>query len=186
MTEKIKKYGVYALMFVLGFASAFFFDSFKKDKKEQEYQVSVEENVKEIVKEANIKEQKAKLKEYNEKIIAKTATSSSEYSLDYLKVSEQKAGKTVNVAYAKADFPFWIVIHAEKDGKIWNALGARMKKAGEYTGVEVPLLVEMQGGGKRYWAILYKDNGDGQFDLNTDFPATDENGNYIAVPFKVY
>ena len=127
--EFVKKYIGVALAFVLGFVAAYGVLTWNKKQNQTQEFKKVEEQVQQDVEEGK-KEQKI-LKENNEKILAKTASSTDASAFDFVKVAEQKAGKNVDVAYVKADFPFWIVIHAEKDGKIWNALGARMKKAGD-------------------------------------------------------
>ncbi len=179
-----KKYLTELIAFVLGFALAFLVLSFyKQDKKQQEVKQQ-EAVLQEDVKEGE-KEDKAKVKiSENKKILAQMVSTSTDMnSFDYLKVSDQKAGEQVNVAYVKADFPFWVVVHMEKDGKIWNALGARMKKPGEYSGVVVPLLAKTYPE-HRYWVVIYKDNGDGKFSLQNDFPATDANGNIEMLSFN--
>ncbi len=184
--ENIKKYISQIVAFALGFALAFAFVSFYKkpaqDKMtEQKNEQTLE--VKKIMQEGQEQIQKEKEFIANEAVLAQNASSTDEANFDYIKVSDQKAGKEVNVAYAKADFPFWLVVHAEKDGKIWNALGARRKEAGEYTGVVVPLLAATKSGGK-YWVVLYKDNGDKNFDLKEDFPVKRADGGFIMVDFK--
>ncbi len=184
--EMIKKYLSQIIAFLLGFFIAFSFLYFYKNEKKDEEIKQLETAVQEEV--ASTTEAEEKLveelnKNSNEAIIAQNASTTDEGSFDYIKVSDQKAGKSIDVAYAKADFPFWLVVHMEKDGKIWNALGARRKEAGEYTGVVVPLLAGTKAG-NRYWLVLYKDNGDKMFDLKTDFPVKNKDGKFIMVDFK--
>ncbi len=181
--EFIKKYLSESLSFLLGFALAFVILSFYKDNENQKDIKKAQDNLAQEVKIGENNKTEIEKISSSTKALAQTATTTSEVNYDFLKVSDQKPGDSVDIAYAKAKFPFWLVVHTEKNGKIWNALGARMKKAGEYTGVTVPLLAKTQPG-KRYWVIIYKDNGDGKFDLNTDFPALDKNGNFKMLSFK--
>ncbi len=187
--EFIKKYLSEAIAFVLGFVLAFAFLSFNANsKKEKELEKEIEKAKLELnVEETKKAEEKtiSMLQKSQESILAKDAKQDSlddVYSV--LKVSDQKAGKEVDVAYVKTDIPVWLVVHMEKDGKIMNALGARLKQKGEWTGVVVPLLAPTKKGGK-YWLVLYADNGDGKFDLKTDYPLKlKDTNNYVMLPFE--
>ncbi len=185
--EIVKKHISTIIAFLLGFAIAFVSAKFYFKNSEIKKDEAMENNaikLEEMLDNAKVQAEKEKeIIDSQEPVLAQETTKDTESSLDYIKVSDQKAGKMVNVAYAKADFPFWLVIHAEKDGKIWNALGARRKDAGEYSGVQVPLLASTKSG-SRYWVVLYKDNGDRNFDLKTDFPVKKSDGGFIMVDFQ--
>ncbi len=185
--ETIKKYSSSILAFALGFILAFFSAKYyfktvdsKLDEQLENNTLEIDKILEEGKKQAEIEKE---IIDSKEPVLAQETNESTESNFDYIKVSDQKAGKEVNVAYANAEFPFWLVVHAEKDGKIWNALGARRKEAGEHTGVVVPLLASTKSG-SRYWVVLYKDNGDKNFDLKTDFPVKKTDGSFIMVDFK--
>ncbi len=185
MNDNIKKIITPLIAFIAGFVVAYtFFGQYKAKEQNAEFEQAKQqlETELETQKETNIKKEKEILSD--EKILAQSAaTSTNENNFDYIKVSDQKASKKVEVANVKAEQPVWIVIHMEKDGKIWNALGARRKEAGEYTGVVVPLLAPTTKGAK-YWAVLYADNGDKEFSLDKDFPLKNADGEFIMVDFK--
>ncbi len=187
MVDKIKKYSTQIIAFVLGFTIAFLIGTdFKKSKTEESVsQLAKKEELK--IQQEEKAQQKAqkkiseKLEASKKQLLGKDALSSSSDILDYLKVSDQKAGKMVNVAFVKTDEPVWVVVHMEKDGKIWNALGARLVRETS-SGVEVPLLVSTKVD-KRYWVALYKDNGDGKFSLDKDQPLKLKE-QFVILPFK--
>ncbi len=100
-------------------------------------------------------------------------------------VLDQPAGNTVtvqNVILQKSDNGNWIVVHEIKDGTVSNALGATRKDFGTYSGVEVKLLRGTVSGGT-YAVVLYDDDGDRKFDLQTDKPLKDAQGKYIMSIF---
>jgi len=183
--EKSKKVILPLLAFIVGFAFAYLLLNKQRETVAQEEFNVVESVIDQQIENAEIpNEEKEEEIISDEKILAQSvATSTNENNFDYIKVSDQKAGKEVEVAYVKAEQPVWIVVHMEKDGKIWNALGARRKEAGEYTGVVVPLLAPTTKGA-RYWAVLYADNGDKEFSLDKDFPLKNADGEFIMVDFK--
>ena len=83
-------------------------------------------------------------------------------------VPNQVAGYRVVVTRAVFDEEGWVVIHEGTDGKIGNALGAARFPAGESAG-EVHVL-RATVARNVYRAVLYHDNGDKVFDLQSDFP----------------
>ncbi len=187
MSEFVKKHLKEAVSFTLGFALAFIvFSFYKGQKKEVEFEKTdkiVQEEVqgeKEAMKETEenldsaVKESDSVLGEQPETIARNS---------DFIKISEQNAGDLVVVDYAKYPEDFWLVVHDEINGRIMHALGARMKKAGEYKNINVPLLAPVKSGAK-YWLVIYKDNGDGKFDFKNDFPAK-SNSAIIMTNFKV-
>ncbi len=187
MIDYVKQHTAKIVAFALGFLVAFVFlgasqKASKENMTDELINKAMEENAQDI---EVAKETINSLVESQQSVINSSATSSdSNMVYDFLKISDQKAGNTVSVAYVKAEYPVWLVVHMEKDGKIWNALGARLKDKGEWTGVEVPLLANTKAG-SRYWLALYKDNGDNKFDLKEDFPLKGGNGEFILLPFNV-
>lgn len=89
-------------------------------------------------------------------------------------VSNQPAGAKVLVDRAVLDEDGWVVIHEGTASHIGNALGAARFDKGEHSGVVELLRATMKG--EMYRAVLYRDNGDREFSLDSDFPFL-ENGN---------
>lgn len=83
-------------------------------------------------------------------------------------VLDQSAGTEVVVTKAVFDEEGWVVIHEGTASTIGNALGAGRFSTGEQTGVI--RLLRSTVTGNMYRAVLYHDNGDGSFDLDSDFP----------------
>ncbi len=97
-------------------------------------------------------------------------------------VSDQSAGNTVKVSHITLANDGWIVVHEARGGFIANALGAARKDAGKYSDITISLMRNTEPK-KEYWVVLYKDNGDRIFDLNTDFPVRDSKNNPIINSF---
>lgn len=87
---------------------------------------------------------------------------------ELISVSDQPAGATVAINKAVFEEAGWVVIHEGTASHIGNALGAARFDAGEHGGT-VKLLRATEAG-KTYRAVLYRDNGDRTFSLDTDFP----------------
>ncbi len=93
---------------------------------------------------------------------------------DAIIVRNQLAGMSVVVEKAVFEEDGWLVIHEGTASHIGNALGAARFDKGEHSGnVELLRTTEV---GITYRAILYRDNGDKVFSLETDFPFL-QNGN---------
>lgn len=103
-------------------------------------------------------------------------------SSDHIFVSAQDAGATVALRELTLAVPGWAVVHEENNGFIGNALGAARKDAGTHTDITISLLrtTEPQ---KRYWVVLYSDNGDRLFNLHDDFPLRDASDNPVMSSF---
>lgn len=99
-----------------------------------------------------------------------------------ISVTTQPSGDTVLVDAATLEADGWIVVHEEKNGLIGNALGAVRRDAGAYRAVEVPLLRATLPNA-RYWVVLYRDNGDRQFQFSDDTPLRDSAGTTIMKSF---
>ena len=76
----------------------------------------------------------------------------------------------------------WIVVREDVDGNIGNILGARLSDPGGFVGGEVKLLRNTEPG-KVYYVLLYADDGNRAFDIATDLPMTDEQGELIVKTF---
>lgn len=97
-------------------------------------------------------------------------------------VKDQPAGSTVEVEGLELSVVAWVAIHEERNGALGNILGARRFEPGIHLGV-VELLRNTTSGGV-YHAVLYKDNGDRQFDKATDQLMKNESGTVIESVFK--
>ncbi len=87
-------------------------------------------------------------------------------------VPNQSSGNTVRID--RVEFPEeggWLVIREDRNGEIGNALGARRFGDGVQNGT-VELLRNTQAG-KKYYAIMHRDNGDWKFELSNDQPYQD-------------
>jgi hypothetical protein len=99
-----------------------------------------------------------------------------------LTVNDQKPGSTVEISSLKLVDPSWIAIRDDISGNPGpKVLGARYFATGADNGTVELLRNTVEG--KSYFAIIYKDNGDGKFDSKTDPVVADENGTTITVKF---
>lgn len=93
---------------------------------------------------------------------------------DAVVVQNQIAGLVVILEKVVFEEGGWVVIHEGTASHIGNALGAKRFDKGEHSGsVELLRATEV---GKVYRAVLYRDNGDREFNLDSDFPFL-KNGN---------
>lgn len=127
--------------------------------------------------------EEAPLEVTEESIIGKTNTFiNQELSKNAaIHVSNQPSGNSVVIDKVTLEEGGWVVIHEGTEGSIGNALGAVRLDAGEHQ-VKVDLLratVE----GVIYRAVLYRDNGDRQFNLDSDFPVIDSTGGPVVTMF---
>ncbi len=101
---------------------------------------------------------------------------------DAIVVQNQAAGSQVVVTRAVFDESGWVVVHEGNGEQIGNALGALRFDEGEHSGV-VELLRATEEG-EVYWAVLYRDNGDKEFSLETDFPFIREGNQPVLTTFR--
>ncbi len=98
-------------------------------------------------------------------------------------VSNQVAGKEVNVGKITISKPAWVAItDVYEDGSTGYILGAKLFDVGTNFGV-----VELLRGtvaGKTYAAIIREDNGDESFDPKLDLPLKDSSGSIVLTKFK--
>ena len=98
-------------------------------------------------------------------------------------VVDQAPGDTVTVESVTLSSPTWVAVHEERTGALGNVLGAAWLPAGTHKNVTVELLRGTVGGGA-YYAALYEDNGNKQFEYRTDKASSDSLGNHIVVRFS--
>ena len=125
----------------------------------------------------------ADLDEKNAKTTLGTALDDTSSAKDSIVLSEQGAGNIVFVNKAVFTKDSWIVIHEDKNGNFGNILGAGWFPKGVNENVTVELLRGTETD-KKYYAVLYNDDGDKKFDAKTDKPIT-ENGKTIQQTFTV-
>lgn len=100
----------------------------------------------------------------------------------FVTVNDQQAGPRVTVQTVKSKSVGWVVVSEDAAGKPGHILGARRVNPGE-TATQVELLRDTTRGGI-YHAVLYKDDGDGEFDFKQDDPFQDAKGNLIEDTFR--
>ncbi|PIT91424.1 hypothetical protein COU17_00330 [Candidatus Kaiserbacteria bacterium CG10_big_fil_rev_8_21_14_0_10_49_17] len=98
-------------------------------------------------------------------------------------VSNQPAGMSVTVRKVELQETGWVVIHEGSDNQIGNALGAARLEAGVHENVVVELLRGTTANAL-YFAVIYQDNGDREFSLDTDFPALGAGGAPLMSAFR--
>lgn len=101
-----------------------------------------------------------------------------------LSVSPQEAGTSVIVeSVAVASPGVWVVVAEMKDDIVWRALGA-VRTFGPSEKVSVPLLRATKAG-TEYAIILYRDDGDGKFELHGDSAYVDfDSGKRVRADFR--
>jgi len=109
-------------------------------------------------------------------------SSPSQESESAIFVLDQMAGNTATVASVETDHSSWVVIREDKNGVLGNILGASRVDAGASNSIVVSLLRPTVAGAV-YQVVLYKDNGDSQFDYRADVPLT-SNGVLISKSFS--
>ncbi len=112
-----------------------------------------------------------------------TGSSLSAPSVAAITVDNQKVGPSVMVSLVSSDASAWVAVRENNNGLVGNILGAKRVDVGTTGNVEVPLLRSTEVG-KSYFVVLFKDNGDRQFDFKTDPPMT-TNGVFISKMFTV-
>jgi len=98
------------------------------------------------------------------------------------RVSNQPAGKAVVVSGVDLPQESWIVVHEVIAGHIANALGAALRPSGMHENVIVDLLRQTEPE-NQYAIVLYADNGNRTFELRTDQPILNRDGDPIIRTF---
>jgi hypothetical protein len=96
-------------------------------------------------------------------------------------VVAQSAGQTVAFSALFVE-PGWIAIHEDRNGEPGNVLGARWLPAGTHASNVV--LLRNTVSGKMYYAVLYADDGDREFQVRGESALVTEDGNPIMVTFE--
>lgn len=102
---------------------------------------------------------------------------------DAIIVRNQSAGRMVVIEKAVFEEDGWVVIHEGTASHIGNALGATRFDSGVHSGV-VELLRATEAG-EMYRAVLYRDNGDREFNLDSDFPFLQNSNQPVLTTFTV-
>ena len=85
----------------------------------------------------------------------------------HVSVNDQKAGKTVKVLKVMVQNVSWIAVRENNNDIMGRILGARKVALGEHENISVELL-RPTAKGVMYAVVLYKDDGDGEFDHTSD------------------
>ena len=109
------------------------------------------------------------------------APSENEAEKNSITVVSQVAGNLVVVTEVRVAQPTWVAIHEDVNGVPSNILGAQLFDAGVYSGT-VSLLRNTESE-RKYYAILYKDNGDRLFDYVTDLPLERASQDLVSASF---
>ena len=99
-------------------------------------------------------------------------------------VVDQSAGGVVYVSQLVFTAESWVAIREDSNGDLGNILGARRYPAGTHTGA-VELLRDTEPG-QTYYAVVYVDDGDKDFDHKKDVLLTDKEGVATAAIFRTY
>ncbi|HEY4486436.1 MAG TPA: hypothetical protein VJB70_01750 [Candidatus Paceibacterota bacterium] len=102
-----------------------------------------------------------------------------------LVIAPQAAGNTVVISLAALSVDGWIAIHEDAGkGQLGIILGARKFSVGDYFGEPIELLRETDGG-RTYFAVLHRDDGDENFNHVTEVPYINVSGDAIKEQFFV-
>lgn len=102
-------------------------------------------------------------------------------NIDRVDVADQHAASFVILSGVTLAAPSWVAVHESLDGQPGNILGATIFNAGASRG-KLELL-RATSPGQRYYVRLYRDNGDREFDLQTDPLVVGENKEAIQDVF---
>lgn len=86
---------------------------------------------------------------------------------EYVTVSNQNSGNVVLVQSVVLREDGWVAVREIIDSEMGNILGAARLSSGMYENVKVELLRPTEGG-EEYSVVIYRDNGDRNFDFNFD------------------
>jgi hypothetical protein len=98
---------------------------------------------------------------------------------DIVLVKDQSAGRSVFLSRIELTAPGWAVVQEDTNGALGNVLGAKRFDAGVYQGTV--MLLRPTEAGKTYHAIVWRDDGDKQFNLESDVPVSG-----TAMSFEAY
>ena len=98
-----------------------------------------------------------------------------------LKLLDQPAGESVEVSSVAVTMPTWVAVHADRNGRPGNVLGARLVDSNT-SGLVISLLRATQAQ-ETYYVLLQEDNGNGSYDLYDDPELVSLAGELIADAF---
>lgn len=99
-----------------------------------------------------------------EKVLKETANDSTVFL-----AGDKVAGKAVFVDKVVLAENAWVVVREDAGGEMGNILGAQWLPTGTKSETSVELLRGTEAG-KKYYVVLYNDNGDRIFGITSDFP----------------
>jgi len=99
-------------------------------------------------------------------------------------VTDQSAGGVVYVSHLVFAKDAWVAVREDDNGQLGNVLGAHWYPAGEHSGA-IELLRNTQPE-KKYYVVIYVDNGDKKFDFKKDALLVNESGDATASIFRAY
>ncbi|MEK7501552.1 MAG: hypothetical protein AAB629_01360 [Patescibacteria group bacterium] len=97
-------------------------------------------------------------------------------------MSNQFPGNVVYISSVQAANTGWVAIQKDNAGQPGVVIGSANVIVGTNP-VKVTLNQPTIDGGA-YYAVMYSDDGDGEFDITKDSPLKDANGNVIMRPFR--
>lgn len=106
-----------------------------------------------------------------------------ELGANSVQAPDQPAGLRVIIDKLTVDQNSWVAIHEDIDGVPGNILGAARFDAGEYEDEVVNLLRNTEEG-STYYAMIYADDGDKEFDHEKDLPVTGSQDTPIMDVFR--
>lgn len=97
-------------------------------------------------------------------------------------VNDQFAGTAIFVSEVRLPNGGWVVIKKDNNGRQGDIVGAGYFDQSVTVG---EVVVPATSDGEKYFAILYRDNGDKRFTLGGDSPILDPNGELILSSFQI-
>lgn len=101
-----------------------------------------------------------------------------------LEVEGQIPGSVIVVKKVVMDQPGWLAVADDNDGQMGRILGANYLPAGTYQNILISLLRSVSDG-QTYFAVICQDDGDKEFNYQTDLPITASDGEPLNVLFQV-
>ncbi|MFA6404560.1 MAG: hypothetical protein WCW03_00955 [Candidatus Paceibacterota bacterium] len=97
-------------------------------------------------------------------------------------MSDQFPGDVVYISSVQAENPSWVVVQKDDAGKPGKVIGKTIFAVGINPGKVT--LTEPTLDGATYYAVMYKDDGNGLFDITKDTTVKDKNGSVIMKIFR--
>ncbi|MFC1720903.1 hypothetical protein ACFL0K_01475 [Patescibacteria group bacterium] len=95
--------------------------------------------------------------------------------INTITIGGQPAGLRVVLDSASFSASTWVAVREDLGGELGNILGASRFDVGDYTNAEIDLLRNTSEGSK-YHVVMYKDDGDKEFDHKKDVLVEGSNG----------